>query len=146
MSNNTRSKATAADGEDLTALLEHESEVATPEPTATEERQKPSLARRTKLLISFGVAIVLLVGGYFIRDAFLYEDTDDAQVDGHVMPLSARISGQVQEVRVIEGQLVHAGDVLVVIDPKDYKIAVDQAKASWPTPKRRLPARCGVCR
>jgi len=46
------------------------------------------------------------------------------------MPLSARISGQVQEVRVIEGQLVHAGDVLVVIDPKDYKIAVDQAKAN----------------
>jgi len=88
------------------------------------------MARRTKLLISIGVAIVALVGGYLIRNAFLYEDTDDAQVDGHVMPLSARISGQVQEVRVIEGQLVHAGDVLVVIDPKDYKIAVDQAKAN----------------
>jgi membrane fusion protein (multidrug efflux system) len=46
------------------------------------------------------------------------------------MPLSARINGQVLEVHVIEGQLVHAGDVLVVIDPKDYKIAVEQAKAN----------------
>jgi membrane fusion protein (multidrug efflux system) len=46
------------------------------------------------------------------------------------MPLSARISGQVLEVRVIEGQIVHSGDVLVVIDPKDYKIAVDQARAN----------------
>ena len=76
------------------------------------------------------VATLAIVAGYFIRNAFLYEDTDDAQVDGDVMPLSARISGQLQEVRVIDGQLVHAGDVLVVIDPKDYKIAVDQAKAN----------------
>ena len=130
MSNNTRPKATAADEEDPTAIFEHESEVALPEPTATEDHHKPSMARRTKLLILAGVVVVVLVGGYFIRNAFLYEDTDDAQLDGHVMPLSARISGQVQEVRVIEGQLVHTGDVLVVIDPKDYKIAVDQAKAN----------------
>jgi membrane fusion protein (multidrug efflux system) len=47
-----------------------------------------------------------------------------------VMPLSSGINGQIQEVRVIEGQLVHAGDVLVVVDPKDYKVAVDQAKAN----------------
>src|SRR4029077_6901658 len=82
------------------------------------------------LLIGAGLLVAALVGGYFVRNAFLYEDTDDAQIDGHVMPLSARISGQVQEVRVIEGQLVHAGDVLVVIDQKDYEVAVDQAKAN----------------
>ena len=130
MSNDTRPKATATAEEDLTAIFDHESEAAIPEPTATEDRHKPWMARRTKLLISIGVTVVVLVGGYFIRKAFLYEDTDDAQIDGHVMPLSARIGGQVQEVRVIEGQLVQAGDVLVVIDPKDYKIAVDQAKAN----------------
>jgi len=130
MSNDTRPKATATDEEDLTAIFEHESEVAPPEPTGTEDRHKPSMGRRTKLLISIAVVVVALVGGYFIRNAFRYEDTDDAQVDGHVMPLSARISGQVQEVRVIEGQLVHAGDVLVVIDQQDYKVAVDQAKAN----------------
>jgi membrane fusion protein, multidrug efflux system len=80
------------------------------------------------------LAIVLalfLGGGYFIRNAFVYEGTDDAQVNGHVMPLSARINGYVHEVPVIEGQLVHAGDVLVTIDPEDYKIAVDQAQAAF---------------
>jgi membrane fusion protein, multidrug efflux system len=74
---------------------------------------------------------VLLGAGYFIRGAFRYENTDDAQVDGHIMPLSARINGYVVEVSVIEGQLVHAGDVLVIIDQRDYKIAVDQARAAF---------------
>src|SRR5271170_396988 len=51
---------------------------------------------------------VLLGAGYFIRSALRYENTDDAQVDGHIMPLSSRISGYVLDVPVIEGQLVHA--------------------------------------
>jgi membrane fusion protein (multidrug efflux system) len=46
------------------------------------------------------------------------------------MPLSARISGQIKEVFVIEGQVVHAGDVLVTIDPQDYQVAADQAQAN----------------
>jgi membrane fusion protein, multidrug efflux system len=73
---------------------------------------------------------VLLGAGYFIRSAFRYEGTDDAQVDGHIMPLSARINGYVLGVPVIEGQVVHAGDVLVTIDPQDYEIAVHQAHAT----------------
>ena len=72
----------------------------------------------------------MIVGAYFLRNLFLYEDTDDAQVDGHVMPLSARISGQIKEVHVIEGQLVHANDVLVTIDPEDYRISAEQAQAN----------------
>src|ERR1700678_3867694 len=88
-------------------------------------RDRPWLA-----LTGLVVAVAALVGlGYLVRDAFLFENTDDAQVDGHIMPLSARINGYVLEVRVIEGQLVHAGDVLVTIDPKDYKIALEQARA-----------------
>jgi membrane fusion protein, multidrug efflux system len=75
------------------------------------------------------LALVALAG-YFIRLVFLYENTDDAQVDGHVMPLSARINGQVLKVNFVEGQLVHADDVLVIIDPEDFQVAVDQAKAA----------------
>ena len=131
MSNNTRKQVTYAGEEELTTVLQHEPEAMNPDMVASDDRHKPWTARRNKtLLISVGAVVVVLVAGYFIRNAFLYEDTDDAQVNGHVMPFSARINGQVQEVRVIEGQLVHAGDVLVVIDPKDYKVAVDQAKAN----------------
>jgi membrane fusion protein (multidrug efflux system) len=46
------------------------------------------------------------------------------------MPLSARITGQIQQVNFVEGQLVHAGDVLVTIDQRDYKIAVAQSEAN----------------
>ena len=84
-----------------------------------------------KVLVVVLVLLAILgIVGYFVRNAFLYEDTDDAQVDGHVMPLSARISGQISEVHVIEGQVVHAGDALVTIDPEDYKIAAEQAQAN----------------
>jgi membrane fusion protein (multidrug efflux system) len=72
---------------------------------------------------------ILLIVAYLVRNALLYEDTDDAQVDGHVMPLSARINGQVMRVNFVEGQLVHEGDLLAVIDPADFKIAVLQAEA-----------------
>src|SRR3989475_9371561 len=130
MSNKIGNQTTEAREEDVTALLEHEPEVMKPD-VASESLQNPSTTRRRKtLLISIAIVIVAVIGDYFVRSAFLYEDTDDAQIHGHVMPLSARINGQVQEVRVIEGQLVHAGDVLVVIDPKDYKIAVNQARAN----------------
>jgi membrane fusion protein, multidrug efflux system len=77
------------------------------------------------------LAVVIIGGGLFVRKSLAWESTDDAQVNGHIMPLSARINGYVLEVPVIEGQLVHAGDLLVTIDPKDYKIAVEQAQATF---------------
>src|SRR5690349_9506847 len=118
MSNDTASQ-TIYEGEEDTTVFEQDPEVSTADKVLTENLRQPSRVRRNKtLLISMGAVIVVLVAGYFIRNAFLYEDTDDAQVDGHVMPLSARINGQLLEVRVIEGQLVHAGDALAVIDPK----------------------------
>jgi membrane fusion protein (multidrug efflux system) len=101
------------------------------------EKQDAKVGRARSMLQSHRVIIlaislaVVVGGGYLIRNAFLYEGTDDAQVDGHIMPLSARINGYVYEVPVIEGQIVHAGNVLVTIDPKDYKISVDQAQATF---------------
>src|SRR5271154_2052725 len=90
--------------------------------------QHPVGARAAAFLLA---AAVITGGGLLVRNALAWESTDDAQVNGHVMPLSARINGYVLEVPVIEGQLVHAGDLLVTIDPKDYKIAVEQAQATF---------------
>ena len=81
------------------------------------------------LFVVVAMLAILIIAGYLVRNAFLYEDTDDAQVDGHVMPLSARINGQVMKVNFVEGQLVHEGDILAIIDPADFKIAVIQAEA-----------------
>jgi membrane fusion protein, multidrug efflux system len=90
--------------------------------------EHPVGARAAALLL---LAVVIVGGGLFLWNSLAWESTDDAQVDGHIMPLSARINGYVLEVPVIEGQLVHAGDVLVTIDPKDYKIALEQARATF---------------
>jgi membrane fusion protein, multidrug efflux system len=97
---------------------------------STQEVSKAPRSRgKTVLLFCAGI-LIAAVAAYFVRNAFLYEDTDDAQVDGHIMSLSARINGQVEKVNVIEGQVVHGGDVLVVIDSKDYKVATDQTLAN----------------
>jgi membrane fusion protein (multidrug efflux system) len=81
-------------------------------------------------LILIVAVVVLLVGGFFLYRYFAsYEDTDDAQVDGHLMPISARVSGYVTNVNVDDNQIVKAGTVLVQIDPKDYQVALDQAQA-----------------
>jgi membrane fusion protein (multidrug efflux system) len=91
-------------------------------------REHPRGGRAAAVLL---LAVVIIGGGLFVRNSLAWESTDDAQVNGHIMPLSARINGYVLEVPVIEGQLVHAGDVLVTIDAKDYKIAVEQAQATF---------------
>src|SRR6202789_2992018 len=104
-----------------------------PEDTQTKQgfrrifHQHPVGARAAAFLLA---AAMITGGGLLVRNTLAWESTDDAQVNGHVMPLSARINGYVLEVPVIEGQLVHAGDLLVTIDPKDYKIAVEQAQAT----------------
>jgi membrane fusion protein (multidrug efflux system) len=102
----------------------------TPVTPAKESIGKPSSSRRKKIVVISAVIVVAIVAAYFAWSAFRYEDTDDAQIDGHIMPLSARINGQVLKVNFVEGQLVHEGDVLVIIDPEDYKIAVIQAQAA----------------
>ena len=57
------------------------------------------------------------------------ESTDDAQVDAHVIPMAPRVGGTVVKVPVEDNQVVEAGAVLVEIDPRDYQVAVDKARA-----------------
>jgi membrane fusion protein, multidrug efflux system len=76
--------------------------------------------------------VVLLVAGFFLWRYFdSYEDTDDAQIDGHLNSISARVSGHVLKLLVEDNQYVAAGTPLVEIDPKDYQVAVDRAKADY---------------
>src|SRR5271155_4105688 len=58
-----------------------------------------------------------------------YESTDDAQIDGHIDPLSCRINGTVIEVHAEDDDRVKAGELLVEVDPRDYEVAVAQARA-----------------
>jgi membrane fusion protein (multidrug efflux system) len=115
-----------ADQERTATLVDDE----TPGSPSKESRSKHSTPHRKRILIISAATVVAIAGGYFAWNAFRYEDTDDAQVEGHVMQLSTRINGQIKDVYVVEGQLVHAGDVLVAVDSEDYKIAEMQAQAN----------------
>jgi membrane fusion protein (multidrug efflux system) len=83
---------------------------------------------RLRLLIPVAIVIVLAVGVWFWLTAGR-ESTDDAQTEAHVVQISARVGGTVTNVLVKDNQQVEMGATLVEIDPRDYQIAVDRAKA-----------------
>jgi membrane fusion protein, multidrug efflux system len=91
----------------------------------------PRSSKRRRNIFILVIALVVLIGGVFLwRYLSSYESTDDAQVDVHLYPVSARISGYVIAVNVDDNQWVEKGKVLVEIDPKDYQVAVAQARAN----------------
>jgi membrane fusion protein (multidrug efflux system) len=87
--------------------------------------------KRAKWAIGL-LVLVLLVAGLFAWQYFgSYESTDDAQIDGHINSVSARVSGHVTKLNVEDNQYVEKGTVLVEIDPADYQVALEQEKAQY---------------
>src|SRR5579871_2487606 len=101
--------------------------------TEADYRTRPSRTQSSGFRIAVVIAIiVLIVVGFFAYRYFTsYESTDDAQVDGHINSISTRISGHVIKLNIRDNQYVQAGTVLVEIDPKDYEVAYDRAKADF---------------
>ena len=90
--------------------------------------------RSRKRWIVLGSVIVLVAAGVLLAHYLSgFESTDDAQVDVHLYPVSARISGYVQKVNVDDNQWVDEGSTLVEIDPKDYEVALERAQATLDT-------------
>src|SRR5258706_13469276 len=86
--------------------------------------------KHKKMLVASLAIVIVISAARLVCDSVLYERTNDAQIDGHITPVSARINGQVQQVNVIEGQRVHAGDVLAVMDQSECSIGVNLAMAN----------------
>src|SRR5579885_2444732 len=86
---------------------------------------------RVRLYFVLGLLALVIVGVFLWRYFASYESTDDAQIDGHVSSISARVSGHVIKLNVQDNQYVEAGTVLVEIDPTDYQIAVARAQADY---------------
>ncbi len=88
-------------------------------------RRRPKARRALIALAAAAVAAVL--GWWWYQHG--RESTDDAQVDGHIVPVAARVSGTVAAVEVVENQRVESGAVLVRLDPRDYRVALQKAEA-----------------
>ena len=102
----------------------------TPEPNASAETEIEAPQSRRRGILIAGVALVVLIAlGLWWRSTYS-EDTDDAQVNGHLIQVSSRVAGQVTKVYVDENQVVKAGDPIAELDPSDYEVAVENAEAA----------------
>ncbi len=88
-------------------------------------------------LVLVGALIFTIKEYVFLQS---HEQTDDAQVDGDISPVIARVPGYVMEIRFKDNQYVHAGDTLVVLDDRDYKIKLDQAVAAQTAAQKNVAA------
>jgi membrane fusion protein, multidrug efflux system len=110
-----------------------ESSAADGTPPVLDRRRSPGRrrkARRLIVLLLIAAALVAIAIPLY-RHIISYESTDDAEIDGYIYPVSARVSGYVVRVMVDDNQYVRAGTVLVQLDPKDYEVAVANAKATF---------------
>jgi membrane fusion protein (multidrug efflux system) len=113
-------------------------------PAETDERRGPALSDRDlkwkefrsrsprlRMFVIIGVVVVLVAGFFLWRYFNSYESTDDAQIDGHLNPLSARVGGHIEKLLVEDNQFVQAGQPVAQIDPRDYQVLVARAKADY---------------
>ncbi|HEV2616385.1 MAG TPA: HlyD family secretion protein [Candidatus Acidoferrales bacterium] len=84
---------------------------------------------RKRLMIAAGSVALCIACAFAWHYLAGFESTDDAQVDVHLYPVSARVSGYIEKVNVRDNQYVRRGGTLVEIDPTDYQVAVDRARA-----------------
>jgi membrane fusion protein (multidrug efflux system) len=105
-------------------------------PTDPNRRLQPSRRgkRRRTLILSLVGMVVLIAAGIMVYGRYAaWESTDNAQIDGYIFPVSARVPGYVTRVLVDNNQHVEAGTVLAQLDPKDFEVAVATAKAALAT-------------
>ena len=124
-----------------------EAEIETPLEAAAADRFEstlseatPSRGRVNLLLIGIAALVLVAIGTGWYLYSRGYEGTDDAQVDGHLNPIAARIDGTIKAIHVDDNQTVQAGTPLVELDPNDDKVALQQAQAQYDEAMAQLGA------
>jgi len=113
-----------------TYVSDPENENPAPAGEGKDKRPDPAPQSNRRILVICVVVLLAALGVWYYLHTQYRLTTDDAQVDGHIIPIAARIPGSVEQVFVTDNQEVKAGDVLLRIDPRDYQVRVDQAKAA----------------
>jgi membrane fusion protein (multidrug efflux system) len=119
-------------------VAETQTTPAPAEPSADTEIAQPPKRRRGIIIVVL-LVIVLAAIGLWWRSTYS-EDTDDAQVNGHLIQVSSRINGQVLRVDVEENQVVNRGDEIAELDPRDFEVAVESAQAALDSAKAAAAA------
>lgn len=96
------------------------------------------MAKKKKHILGIVVLVLLLIAGVYWLIHRGQESTDDAQIDAQVVAMAPKVSGYIVALNVTDNQLVHAGDVIAQIDPRDYEIALERAQANLASAEAKL--------
>ena len=117
-----------------------ESNNAVSEPTPEQAPPKRNGKRKFFLRLLLVIVVVAVIGWllwYFLEGRW-YEDTDDAYVGGNIVQISPQVPGTVTTIGAENGDLVHAGDVLVRLDPSNTEVALSAAEAQLAQAVRKV--------
>ncbi|MGN6227178.1 MAG: efflux RND transporter periplasmic adaptor subunit [Dyella sp.] len=117
------------------------SQPSTPADTQAGAPAKPANNRRGFFLRLLGVLVVLAAiawTAWYFLDGRWYESTDDAYVNGNVVQITPQLAGTVVSIGADDGDLVHAGDVLVRLDKSNADVALAEAKANLANTVRKV--------
>jgi len=116
---------------------------AQPNSDSTETKAAPPPPKKSRgfMLRLLGIVVLLAAIGWglwYFFDGRWYESTDDAYVNGNVVQITPQVPGTVVSIGADDGDLVHAGDVLVKLDPSDADVALAEAKANLALTVRKV--------
>jgi membrane fusion protein, multidrug efflux system len=111
-------------------------------PDQSTENIKPESNRKRKITMILLFIVILIAaiayGLYYSLDARFHVDTDDAYVNGNVVQITPQVTGTVVAVNADNTQTVRMGEPVVVLDPADARIALQQAEANLAQTVRRV--------
>ena len=94
--------------------------------------------RRQMYAAAAALVVALAAGVYYIQFVLPYEATDNAFIEGYVIPLASQVPGRVAELLVTDNQAVKQGEVILKIDPRDYEASLAQARADLAAARSRV--------
>jgi membrane fusion protein (multidrug efflux system) len=115
-----------------------------PSPPPSAERREPARTARPRRRrwgrIALIVVPLLILGGFAYYWFFMrpYESTDDAFIDGDVVPIAPQVAGEVVQLLVQDNQFVKTGDLILEIDPRDYQARLAKAQSDLTAAQTRL--------
>ena len=108
------------------------------------------MKNKKKIIIYTALVIGLILGGYkgvlWYQHMKAYESTDDAQIDGNVIPVIARVGSYINQVKVKENQNVQSGELIVLLDSSELSSKLNQTKAGLESAEAQLEIGRASCR
>ena len=102
------------------------------------KKNRPEYKKKRVIIPTICAIILVFIGIFMAINATFYQSTDDAFVEGHIISIAPKVAGQVINLYVDDNQEVKQGEILVEIDPTDYKVKLDQSEAKLAEAKAKL--------